>query len=397
VSAVTLAAGWVVTGVDRPIRDGVVAVERGVITWVGPAGSREAPRGERQDLGAGVLLPGLVNAHTHLELSHLHRRVDPGGFVGWVERLVEARPRFDGADVSRRMAAAVEDLARTGTVAVGDVSNTLGSVAALAASPLLAVVFHELIGWDPSAADAVLEAAAARTEAVGGPRPAVNVEVRIAGHAPHSVSPRLFALMREQGGPAALHLAESPAETDFLRDGGGEWAAFLARRVGAVPFAGRGLSPVAYADALGLLRPGFVAVHCVHVDERDRRLLAGRRVSVVTCPRSNEALGVGRADVPSLLAAGLNVAVGTDSLASADTLDLMEDVRALSRQWPQLAPEVLLRMATENGARALGLPDLGRVAPRFRAALAFAPGPRDLDDPLRFLLTDEARPRAVFA
>jgi aminodeoxyfutalosine deaminase len=396
---VNLAAGWVVTGVDRPIRDGVVAVERGVITWVGPATSREAPPGERRDLGAGVLLPGLVNAHTHLELSHLHRQIDPGdGFVGWIERLVEARPRLDGALASRRMAAAVAGLAQTGTVAVGDVSNTLGSVAALAASPLQSVVFHELIGWDPAAADAVLEAAVARTDAAGGPRPAANVEIRVAGHAPHSVSPRLLERMREQGGPAALHLAESPAESEFLRDGRGEWAEFLARRgVGAVPFAARGLSPVAYVDALGLLRPGFVAVHCVHVDERDRRLLARRRVSVVTCPRSNEALGVGRADVPALLAAGSKVAVGTDSLASADTLDLMDDVRALARQWPQLTPEVLLRMATENGARALGLSNLGRVAPGFRAALAFAPAPADLGDPLRFLLTDAARPRAVFA
>ena len=128
-----------------------MAIEGGRVAWVGARGERGEPRGEVRDLGPGVLLPGLVNAHCHLELSHLRARLPRTGFVPWVRALVESRSA-DPQVVRGAAAAAIDDLIESGTVAVGDVSNGLQHLDLLADSELRAVVFHELIGWDPAQA-----------------------------------------------------------------------------------------------------------------------------------------------------------------------------------------------------------------------------------------------------
>jgi cytosine/adenosine deaminase-related metal-dependent hydrolase len=385
-------AGWVVP-VDRPpLRDAAVAVEDGRVRWVGPAAA--APSGECRDLGPGVLLPGLVNAHCHLELSHLAGRLgEAEGFVDWVERLVTTRPLDPPETVRGRASAGIQELEDTGTAAVGDVSNALAHLDLLEDSGLRARVFFELIGWDPAAAERVLGAAHAR---LGSLNLSDTVTVSLAAHAPHSVSSALLRAIVEAGGVSALHLAESPHERRFLHGRDDDWSAFLARRgLGHVGFVPPHLSPVGYMDRLGVLRPGLVAAHGVQVDDTDCALLAARGVSVVLCPRSNRALDVGLAPVPELRAAGVRLAIGTDSLASVPSLDLWEDVLALHRAFPSLEPEWLVRTATWGGAEALGFDDLGRIAPGTEAAFAFAEGPASLSDPLAFLLSGEARLRGV--
>jgi cytosine/adenosine deaminase-related metal-dependent hydrolase len=163
------------------------------------------------------------------------------------------------------------------------------------------------------------------------------------------------------------------------------------RGLGHVRFDPPRTSPVRYVDGLGVLRPGLVAAHCVQADPRDLRLLAARGVAVAVCPRSNERLDVGRAPVPEMMAAGVRVCLGTDSLASVDTLDLLEDLALLARQFPEVEPARILRMATAEGARALGFSDLGSLARGRAALLAFAEGPAALADPLAFLVSGDAR------
>jgi cytosine/adenosine deaminase-related metal-dependent hydrolase len=348
------------------------------------------------DLGEVVLLPGLVNAHCHLELSHLAGRLaEASGFVDWVERLITMRPQDAPDTVRRRASAAIQELEDTGTAAVGDVSNALPHLDLLGRSSLRARVVFELIGWDPEAAPGVIDGARARLHAV---EPAAQVTVSLAAHAPHSVSPALLRAMAEAGGVSAVHLAESPHECRFLHGRDPEWSEFLARRgLGHVAFVPPHLSPVRYLDRLGVLHPGLVAAHGVQVDEGDCTLLAARGVSVVLCPRSNEALDVGLAPVPELRAAGVRLALGTDSLASVPSLDLWQDVLALHRSFPSLEPDWLVRAATQGGADALGFPDLGRIGPGALASFAFAEGPASLSDPLAFLLSGEARLRGVRA
>jgi cytosine/adenosine deaminase-related metal-dependent hydrolase len=388
---ILFAAAWVVPVTAPPIRDGCVAVQGNHIAWVGPRGSAGAPEGALRDLGEGVLLPGLVNAHCHLELTalaDLSRR--PWGFVGWVGELIRARASLDPALAREAVRSGIQELRSTGTVAVGDVSNGLGHLDLLRESGLDAVVFFELIGWEPAKAEAILESAEKRLAAAGPAR------VMLAAHAPYSVSASLFRGLVRRGGPAAVHLAEAPEESRFLLDGGGAWAAFLEERVGPVPFEPPRTTPVRYLDSLGVLHPGLLAAHCVQVDAGDRALLAQREVHVAVCPRSNRNLGVGIPPVPELLRAGVRLCLGTDSAASAGPLDLMQDVAALQGEFPGLDPAVIVRMATTGGAEALGFRDLGSLEPGKRAALGFAPvagvAPAE---PLAFLTSGEARLRPV--
>ena len=392
-----LTASWVVPVDGPPIRDGRVAIEAGRVAWVGSPLDAGEPLGERVDLGQGILLPGLVNAHCHLELSWLAGKVPlPSDFVPWVAAVVEAR-RSETPEIACAAAAvAIRSLEEGGTVAVGDVSNTLAHVGLLGSSSLAAVVFYELLGWDPELAPEVLRRADRRLESVGW-RPSPNVEVRLSAHAPHSLAPALFRALRQRGGVAAIHLAESPAEARFLRDGDEAWESFLRQRAGDIPFAPPGVSPVRYLADLGLLRPGLVAAHCVQVDGADRKSLARAGVSVAVCPRSNASLEVGVAPVPAMLADGVRLCLGTDSLASAPTLDLLDDAASLRQAFPTLDAAAIVRMATAGGAEALGFRDLGTIAPGRRAALAFVPTEGPSDEPLELLLSGEARARRVAA
>ena len=388
-----LTAAWVVPVSGPPIRDGRVVVEGEQVRWVGAPSDPDAPTGAVQDLGRGVLMPGLVNAHCHLELSHLRGRLDrTQGFAHWVEELVAQRAADGPGAVRAAAAKAIRQMVGTGTVAVGDVSNDVAHLDLLAASQLTAVVFHELLGWNPARAEAIAEGAdARRIGRLGG-----GVEVRLAAHAPHSVSPALFTELVKRGGPAAVHLAESAEEARFLLRGDGPWMRFLERRgLGDLPFEPPGVSPVRYLDELGALRRGLVAAHCVYVDAADRGRLAAAGVHVAVCPRSNLNLGVGIPDVPELLASGVRLCLGTDSLASVDTLDLIDDAAVLREEFPELDPAVIVEMATAGGARALGLQDYGAIAPGMCAELAFARADPVPDDPLAFLVSGAARPRRV--
>ena len=391
---ILLAAGWVLPVGAPPLRNGRVAVEQGRVTWVGTAGDAGAPDGPVRTLGAGVLMPGLVNAHCHLELSYLRGRLPRGaGFVPWVESVVLARGSAGEEQMAAAIAAGVAELKECGTVAVADVSNTLASVAPLRAARMRAVVLHELLAWDPAMAEPAFIAGRARM-----PEPSEQVDVRLAAHAPHSVSPRLMAMLVAEGGPAAMHLAESPDEVAFLQSGDGAWGAFLERRgLGHVSFRPPQLSPVAYADSIGALHPHLIAAHCVQAGTDDLRLLARRGVHVAVCPRSNLNLGVGLPPLPDMLAAGVKVCAGTDSLASVDTLNLLDDVAELHRAFPDVPPALLLEIATRNGAAALGFDDLGLIAPGMAAALAYAPSPSAVADPEAFVVSGRARLRAVGA
>jgi cytosine/adenosine deaminase-related metal-dependent hydrolase len=348
-----------------------------------------------EDLGRGVLLPGFVNAHCHLELSGLAgvRSAGALGFVAWVERLVQARDALDAQELDGAAGEEAASLPARGTVAVGDVANRMGHLHRLdGVARLQATVFHEVIGWDAGRAPALLERALERVRAA----PAGRTRLRLAAHAPHSVSAALLQALSAVG-MGAIHLAESPAEAEFLRDGGGEWRGFLRTRgLGGVPFAPPGLGPVAYLDSLGVLRPGLLAAHCVQATDEDCALLAARGVRVVVCPRSNEALGVGPAPVPRLLEAGVRVCLGTDSLASAPTLDVLADAVALRRAWPRLPAQAVVRMLTVEGAAALDYPDLGTIIPGARAAFAFLPAERVPDDPCEFVLSGQGSARGVF-
>jgi cytosine/adenosine deaminase-related metal-dependent hydrolase len=311
------------------------------------------------DHGAAVLMPTLVNAHTHLELTGMAGRVSPaGGFLAWVRRLVAFREGCAPAAREAALEDGLQELAAAGCGLAGDV-RAPDTPPSHAAAPEL-TVFREVLGdlTDPSPPEP-------------GEAPAA--------HAPHSTHPALIArrhrLARRRGQMFGIHLAESPEEVEFICTGRGPWAEFLDER--DIHWRGWGLparSPVQHLADLGVLDRHTLAVHLVQTDARDWARLADGRVRTCLCPRSNLALSGTLPDLPGLLGAGLRPALGTDSRASVASLSLFDEMAAVARAFPQVPPATVLAMATLYGAEALGREaDWGSLLPGRRARLLRLP------------------------
>lgn len=398
-------AAWVVPVAGPPIRDGWVAVDDGRIVAVGgrgdPAPPLRGPVGEDAttvECGRVALMPGLVNAHTHLELSWLRGRVPPASsFTRWVLRLMfERRLRAD--DPTPAVRGAIAEAEAAGTIALADVANTLISAGPLAESGLSAVVFHELLGFAPR--DVAAQLADARRQIAACPS-APNVTYRLAPHAPYSTSPELLRAVADAVGGVprpctSVHVAESPEEIELLGAGTGPWRAVLTA-LGAwrADWSPPGTRPVAYLADLGVLRPGSLAVHGVHLTDRELAWLAEHDVTLVTCPRSNRWVGVGAPPVERFAASGVRVAVGTDSLASAPDLNVFAELQALRELAPAVPARTLLAWATRGGAEALGLGDeLGALAPGRRGRFLSVDVPDGVTDVEEHLVSGVV-PRAV--
>jgi len=341
------------------------------------------------DLGDVALLPGLVNAHTHLELSWMGGAVPPAVSMSeWIRAVVALRrggvPGGREAEVRAARDAAASVVA-TGTALVGDVSNTLLTPALLTEAGLGGVVFHELIGFnaiDPAgdvraAWTRIEQMSAHQTGNLANPREPLSFSV--VAHAPYSVSPALFAaiLARSSSSPLAIHLAESAEEIEFLRTGLGPIRRMLEQLgVWSGSWAVPRCDPVQYMSDLGYLRPGTLVVHCVHVTDRDLDRLRDARAVVVTCPRSNLWVGTGPPRLSRFYAAGLAVAVGTDSLASAPSVNLFDELAEMRRLAPEISASTLLESATKVGADALGFSEYGTIRPGQRAVFAAVEVPR---------------------
>jgi len=390
-----------------PVWDGAVAVDADRISRCGPRAEVLAAAGGRaRDLGQAVVFPGLVNAHTHLELSWLGD--DPpagGGYTGWVRALLRRR---EAPPASEIVLAAAESAARRmvarGTVALGDIGNEGWTPALLADTELHARCFLEVYSFRRADAAPRLAEAARRLEWLARDprvrRAGERVRVCLTPHAPHTTSePLLRALAeraRDRSAPLSIHVAESADEVDLLRDGSGPFAALLVERgMWDGGWAPPGRTPLAQLAHAGALTPRTLAVHCVKLAAADVELLRASGATVVSCPRSNRRLGVGTAPVERLIAAGVPVALGTDSLASAPDLDLFGEMAAMREAHPLVPASAVLRMATLNGALALGLDErLGSIEPGKLARLNVVPLTAPDSDPHEVLCSF---PRQVHA
>ena len=402
-------ADHLLPGDAPPIADGAVVVDgEGTILEVGVA-SDVLPRhaGAEVVRVRGVLLPGLVNAHTHLELSAMRGKVAGGrGFIGWVDSLIAQRPELHVEEEAEAMTAAIDELTRTGTVAVGEVTNTLAAVGPLAERGIGGCIFHEVFGQDRAAVLRRVEGLGAELDERLPSWPTVDLTYAPAPHTLYTTHQDAVVALLESaqryGARTSLHLAEHAPERRAIESGDGpvpEWLFMRAKQRPAWPM----VPLFDYADSVGALDPSVLLVHLVEARADELARVAMRGAPVVLCPRSNLHIEM---KLPPLLAvrtAGIEAALGTDSLASNASLDVLAESKALADRFPGVPAWELVRMATWNGARALGRADLGRFAKGARPGVLAVEGnvaattASGASDAAAFLLANLRLPRRMLA
>lgn len=341
-----LAARFVVLDADHVLAPGELAWDaRGQVV------SLRRARGPVADV---CVLPGLVNAHAHLQLSAL--RDGPRSFLPWVGAVMAQRAATSARAERAQLQASIEATWRGGATAVGDIDSSGGALPALGAAGLAGRCYRELTGFHLDGPQARALLRDRRQQASHG------VATGWSPHAPYSVSPALFQAARADRRHLAVHCAELPEEQQFLRTGNGPFADLL-RGLGRLPadFVPPGVGAVRWLERLGLLRRGTLLVHGQELERGDVPRIAGSGAAIVVCPGTIEYFRRSPPPVPRWLSAGIPVALGTDSLASNDGLSMQRELQRAARFWPELSPRQLLAMATTNGALGLGRPGLGRL------------------------------------
>lgn len=389
-SSWSLTARWVFPVSKPPLERGVVVIEGERIVAVEPSSSHTPDL----DLGNVAILPGFVNAHTHLDLTGMRGLAPPSpDFTGWLRQVIAHRRQRSAEQVRTDIQAGIAECVRSGVTLLGDISGDGGSWDELTAAPLRAVVFREMLGLPKDRASKSW----ADTAGWRATHPSSSTcRPGLSPHAPYSVRSSLFLAASTAGLPFAVHLAESRAEMELLGH-------HLHRRGPFVPFL-RDLGvwvPDGIAEnvkhVLGLcnsLSPFLI----IHGNYLQPDVPIPRNASLVYCPRTHAAFSHPPHPFRAFLARGVRVALGTDSLASNPDLDLLAEARFIHQRYPEFCPATLLRMATLSGAEALGWDDeTGSLNAGKSADLAVLPLPaREAMDPHQLLFDSDRRVSQVF-
>jgi len=361
-SVKVVCADWLLPILNAPVAGGALAVQDNRIIDLGPAERIQSEYSGAHLLQVpGAIMPGVVNAHTHLELSCLPAGMPPAAdisFVDWVRELLGKR---NGENPGRDRVIAAADAVlrqqkRDGVIAVADIGNEPYRELDDADCDDWPVVYRmlEVLAPQQTAADRVLAQLAVADE-----------NSRITCHAPYSTVPVVLAAVkkrcRQHGHLFSIHAAESPDEYEFVSRNSGSFREFLDERQSwdgsFIETGRRDEGTVQYLQRLKLLDCDTLLVHCVHVSDEEIDLIAETGAHVCLCPASNQFLHVGKAPVGKMLSKGILPALGTDSLASNNSLSIWHEMELLARQNKELSAEVILGMATLGGARALHLDD----------------------------------------
>ncbi len=355
-------ARWVLPIARPALRDATVVVEGHRIAWVGPRA--DAPPGADVELGEAILIPGLVNTHTHLELTAMRGFLEELDFADWIIRLATAKRRVLSRDdlLDAARLGLVEGL-HAGITTYADTCDSGVAFDAMLEAGVRGIMYQEVFGPDPAQCEASLAELCAKL-ALLRPRETPLVKAGISPHAPYTVSDALFTACARLAGderlPMAVHVAEGIHESRLVERAEGIFADGLRKR--GLPLAPRGRSPVALLERTGVLGVAPLLIHCVRVDADDIALMRKANVAVAHCPASNARLGHGIAPLREMLDAGLRVGLGSDSVASNNRMDLLEEARlaslfqgARAQRAHALPAREAIALATIGGARALGL------------------------------------------
>lgn len=360
-------AAWVFPVTAPPLCNGAVLVgEAGQIEAVGPAEAVPLPEGAALvELPDAALLPGLVNTHGHPELAAFRGLLEDLPFHQWIPTLIrvkrEAKLNADDFEVSARWTC-IEALS-AGITTIGATEDSGAALGALQEAGMGGIAYREVFGIEPGVVEQAMAGLQAKVEEMRA-RESDRVRVGISPHAPYTVSDELFRRAGEyalaEGLPIAIHTAEAEAEAELLARGTGHFADWLHQS--GIETKPRAQSTIELFDRAGVLRARPLLIHCVLIDDDDRRRIADAGASIAHCPIANARLGHGTAPLREIREAGIAVGLGTDSVASNNRLDLLEEARTAQilqrarHRAPALLPaHELLRLVTIEGARALGL------------------------------------------
>lgn len=357
-------ARWVLPITQPPIENGTVVERDGRITYVGPRAN--APAGDDYDLGDAILLPGLVNTHTHLELTAMRGFLEDLDFADWIDKLRQSRNEILDASLLLDSAkfGIVEGL-EAGITTYADTCSSGVAMQAMREVEVRGIMYQEVFGPDPARCDASMADLIRQLDAFE-PQQTDLVALGVSPHAPYTVSDPLYAaaakLAVKRRLPLAMHIAESAAEEDIVVRGEGPFAERWRKR--GIEVKKRARSPIALLEKHDVLQPGSLLIHCVRVDDHDMTTIARRGCSVAHCPASNAKFGHGVAPLLPLLAAGIPVGIGSDSVASNNRMDILDEARlavlihrGAARRHDAFGAHQALELATIGGARALGLDD----------------------------------------
>lgn len=306
---------------------------------------------------SAVLLPGFINSHTHLELTHLRGAVPEPDFFDWIQHIRRSKAATDRGQFIAAARDGLREAWAAGITTVADTGDTGAAAQALSELGGRGIVYQEVFGPHPGQADEAmsgLRETVARLRGLAAP----GLSIGVSPHAPYTVSAALFRRVAEwaraEGLPLAMHLGESPVETAFVTGSQGPFADLWRKR--AIPFPELARSPFGYLDRLGLLSPDMLVIHGTQAGAEDIELLRSRGARVALCPRSNTRHGHGDPPVRAYLEAGVTCGLGSDSVASVDQVDLFAEARAVARL-ASLDGPALIRLMTLGGAATLRMDD----------------------------------------
>src|SRR6202521_1195631 len=359
-------ARWVLPITQPPIENGTVVESDGLITYVGPRA--DAPSGKDYDLGEAILLPGLVNTHTHLELTAMRGFLEDCRFAHWIDKLRQSRNEILDQEMLLDSARfGIVEGVEAGITTYADTCSSGVVFQAMRELGVRGIMYQEVFGPDPSLAAIAMRELEERIEKLH-PGQTDLVALGVSPHAPYTVSDPLYVAAASFANarhlPLAMHIAESEPEYDIVASGTGDFADRWRRR--GIAVGPRARSPIALLEQLGALERGPLLIHCVRVDDADIEIMARHRCAVAHCPASNAKFGHGIAPLLPLLAAGIRVGMGSDSVASNNRMDILDESRlavlihrAATRKHDAFGAHQALELATIGGARALGIDSRG--------------------------------------
>lgn len=379
-----------------PIENGAVLISGNRIVSVGSWDSFSNSSAETVDLGESILMPGLINAHCHLDYTDMAGLLPPQkGFTDWITLMLAAKADWTYTEFAESWLHGAQMLLRTGTTTVADfeaVPELLPDV--WSSTPLRVLSFLEMTGVKSHRhPQLILQEALARIEQLQDRRS----QAALAPHAPYSTMPELLRLsateVQKRKLPISIHVSESTQEFEMFTQANGTMFDWLKRNERDMSDCGLG-SPVQHLERHGALNEKLLAVHMNYLAPGDTALLASRKVSIVHCPRSHHYFQHAPFPFNELTAANINVCLGTDSLATVyktrkETveLNLFDEMRSFAEKHPEVSSETIVQMATVNGARALGQSgQAGELSPDAWADLIVLPHCGDVSDAYRAVL-----------